>query len=64
MPRKQSDDSISEEEVARRLDAILQGAFAGAPTPLKKIPTRHGEQRSERKPQPRKRRRQRKKRAA
>jgi hypothetical protein len=44
------------------LKRILQGAFAGPPTPLKKIPTRHGKTRKlERKPQ---RRRQRKNRAA
>jgi len=46
------------------LQAILRGAFAGPPTPLKEIPTRHGETRKlERKPQ-RRRRRQRKSRAA
>lgn len=64
MARKQSEDLFSEQETVRRLEAVLQAAFAGAPTPLKDIPTRRGEQRSERKPQPRKRRRQRKKRAA
>lgn len=48
-----------------RLQAILQGAFAGPPTPLKDIPTRWGKQRAERTDQPRrKRRRQRKKRVA
>jgi len=51
-------------ETEARLRKILQGAFAGPPTPLKDIPTRHGETRKlERKPQ-RRRRRQRKKRAA
>jgi hypothetical protein len=52
MPRKQSDDSVSEQERARRLEAILQGAFSGPPTPLKSIPTRNGGKRRLRK-QPR-----------
>ena len=48
-----------------RLQAILQGAFAGPPTPLKDIPTRSGKQRAERKQKPpRKRGQQRKKSAA
>jgi len=42
----------------------LKGAFSGPPTPLKDIPTRSGKQRAERKDQPRRKRRQRKKRAA
>ena len=46
MARKQSDNSFSEEEAARRLAPILHGAFAGPPTPLKSIPTRHGETRA------------------
>ena len=29
----------------QRLQKILQGAFSGAPTPLKNIPTRNGESR-------------------
>ena len=33
MARKQSGDFCSERETARRLDAILQAAFAGPPTP-------------------------------
>jgi len=53
------------QEQQRRLQAILRGAFAGSPTPLKDIPTRDGEARSPRKDQRRpKRRRQRKNRAA
>jgi hypothetical protein len=64
MARKQSDDSFSEQETARRIDAIFKGAFAGPPTPLKKIPTRDGKPRAVGKDQRRKRRRQRKKRAA
>jgi len=47
------------------LKRILQGAFAGPPTPLKEIPTRHGKTRKlERKSPQRRRRRQRKKSAA
>jgi len=54
----------NDHENDQRLHKILSGAFAGPPTPLKDIPTRHGEQRKlERKPQ-RRRRRQRKNRAA
>jgi hypothetical protein len=64
MARKQSEDS-AERETARRLGSILQGAFSGPPTPLKDIPTRHGETRKlERKAPQRRRRRQRKNRAA
>ncbi len=32
-------------ETDERLQAILRGAFAGPPTPLKDIPTREGEAR-------------------
>jgi len=64
MARKQSEDSFSERETARRLDAILQAAFAGPPTPLKDIPTRHGESRKLERKKPSRRRRQRKKSAA
>jgi hypothetical protein len=63
MARKQSDDSVSDDESARRLEATLKGAFAGAPTPLKDIPTRHGESRKL-EGRPRRRRRPRKGRAA
>jgi hypothetical protein len=52
MARKQSDDSFSEQETARRLDAILHGAFRGPPTPLKSIPTRDGGKRRLRRKQP------------
>ena len=45
MARKQSDESFSEGDDARRLDAILRGAFEGPPTPLKDIPTRAGQPR-------------------
>jgi hypothetical protein len=50
----------------RDLEAILRGAFAGSPTSLKDIPTRHGKVRKlERKEAPQRRpRRQRRKRAA
>ena len=46
MARKQSEDSFSEQEAARRLEAALRGAFAGSPTPLKDIPTRNGKARA------------------
>jgi hypothetical protein len=49
----------------QRLRKILAGAFSGPPTPLKDIPTRAGESRSlKRKTPQRRKRRQRKKRAA
>jgi hypothetical protein len=51
MARKQPDESFSEEETARRLEAALKGAFAGSPTPLKDIPKRNGKPRSVGKPQ-------------
>ncbi len=41
-PLPMDDDS---EELKQRLQKILQGAFSGPPTPLKDIPTRHGESR-------------------
>jgi hypothetical protein len=63
MPRKQSEDSFSKEETARRVEAALRGAFAGSPTPLKGIPKRNGAPRAVGKSQPRLRR-QRKKRPA
>jgi hypothetical protein len=54
---RQSDDQSKEQETQRRLEAILRGAFAGPPIPLKDIPTRHGETRKlERKPPQRRRR--------
>lgn len=49
----------------RQLQKILRGAFSGSPTPLKDIPTRFGEKRKTgEKAGQRKRRRQRKNRAA
>jgi len=49
----------------QRLQKILQGAFSGAPTPLKNIPTRNGESRKLQCKKPQRRlRRQRKSRAA
>jgi hypothetical protein len=48
-----------------RLKKILQGGFAGPPTPLKDIPTRNGESRKLQRKKPQRRlRRQRKNRAA
>jgi hypothetical protein len=52
-----------DQETSERLQAILHGAFAGSPTPLKDIPKRNGKKRAVGKNQ-RQRRRQRKKRAA
>jgi hypothetical protein len=43
---KSDNDGRSEQEVQRRQDAILQGAFSGAPTPLKRIPKKNRESRS------------------
>lgn len=57
-------DQYGENEIKDRLQKILQGAFSGAATPLKDIPTRHGEARSLERKQPQRRKRQRKKRIA
>lgn len=53
-------------ETEQRLQKILQGAFAGPPTPLKDIPKKSGESRklANKKKLQRKRLRQRKNRAA
>lgn len=61
---KRDSDQYSEQETKLRLEKTMQGAFKGAPTPLKDIPKRDGESRSLERNQPRKRRRQRKKRAS
>ena len=62
--QKHPEIEASQGETNDRLQAILRGAFTGPPTPLRAIPTRHGGTRKlERKPQKR-RRRQRKNRAA
>jgi hypothetical protein len=54
-----------EKSDAQRLQAILKGAFGAPPTPLKDIPTRHGESRKFTRKKPQRRlRRQRKNRAA
>jgi hypothetical protein len=56
---------MTDQEEEQRLQKILKGAFTGPPTPLKDIPTRQGESRKlERKKPNRRRRRQRKSRAA
>jgi hypothetical protein len=58
-------DKYSDEETEQRLQKILDGAFSGAPTPLKEIPTRAGEKRkSATKKVHLRKRRQRKNRAA
>jgi hypothetical protein len=46
MARKQSDDTFSEREAARRFEAALQGAFKTPATPLKEVPPKRA------KPQP------------
>jgi hypothetical protein len=40
---------VKDRETEQRLLKILQGAFAGPPTPLKDIPKRNGEHRQSRK---------------
>lgn len=55
---------MEKDTTEQRLKAILQGAFAGPPTPLKDIPTRNGKSRKLDRKLPQRRRRQRKKRAA
>jgi len=40
-----ADDHYSDDETEQRLQKALRGAFNGPPTPLKDIPTRHGESR-------------------
>jgi hypothetical protein len=52
------------ETETERLQKILEGAFAGSPTPLKDIPTRHGKTRKLERKSPQRRRRQHKKRVA
>jgi hypothetical protein len=36
------DDKFGDDESQQRLEKILRGAFAGAPTPLKDIPKQSG----------------------
>ena len=43
----QPNDRISRRESDQRLKSILHGAFDGPPTPLKEIPKRNGEPRSQ-----------------
>lgn len=45
---KNSEDQYTKQQVRRRFDAILRGAFAGSPTPLKDIPKKSGESRKTR----------------
>ena len=54
MTRKPQDDQYSERDTAQRLSKILRGAFAGAPTPLKEIPTEEGKRRKLRRAKPKK----------
>jgi hypothetical protein len=51
MPRKRDDD-----ETDQRLQKMLQGAFAGSPTPLKDIPTTEGKTRRLNRPKAQRRR--------
>jgi hypothetical protein len=66
--RIMGDDQHGPKETGQRLQKILQGAFSGPPTPLKDIPKKSGVARAPRAENeaqpPRKRRRQRKNRAA
>jgi hypothetical protein len=39
-------DQFGKKETEQRLKAILRGAFAGPPTPLKDIPKKNGESRA------------------
>jgi hypothetical protein len=61
-----NNDQYGPDETEQRLEKLLQGAFAGAPTPLKEIPKKSGVERAPRgeKTQEPRRRRQRKNRAA
>jgi hypothetical protein len=45
MPESRDDEQYSEAETEQRLQKILQGAFAGPPTPLKNVPTKAGKPR-------------------
>ena len=53
MTPKQHADGYTTREIEQRLQKMLQGAFAGPPTPLKNIPKRDGESRSVRQEKPR-----------
>lgn len=48
MPESRDDEQYSEAETEQRVQKILQGAFAGAPTPLKDVPKRGGDIRAPR----------------
>jgi hypothetical protein len=63
MKPKQNDGQYSLSETQERLGALLRGAFAGPPTPLKDIPKRDGESRRL-SGQPKKRRKARRKASA
>src|SRR5258706_1148954 len=43
-------DQYPPKEAEQRLKAILRGAFSKPPTPLKAVPTRHGQKRRQVKP--------------
>jgi hypothetical protein len=64
MTKKTDGDQYSAEETEQRLQKLMRAAFEGPPTPLKNIPTRHGESRKlERKTPQRRRKRHRQNRA-
>jgi hypothetical protein len=46
MGKQNAEKPYSSREIAQRTHAMLRGAFAGAPTPLKEIPTKSGASRA------------------
>ena len=48
MKRHGREEQFDKTETLRRVEAVLRGAFAGSPTPLKDIPTRNGQVRKQR----------------
>jgi hypothetical protein len=50
MSHDDHDEMHKPEETEQRLRKILRGAFSGPPTPLKAVPTRHGQKRAATKP--------------
>jgi hypothetical protein len=55
MAKQDSEEHYPLEEAEQRLRKILRGAFAKPPTPLKAVPTRHGQARKATPPRPQKR---------
>lgn len=48
MAKNVNPEIFTSSEARRRIRAILGGAFSGPPTPLKEIPKKNGEPRSQR----------------